>query len=151
MKRKPWPRTGKRPAVFKFYDDFIGTTRSPLTRSKPIRKISQSRQRSMMCFRRLVMAKNDGLCVFCEYTNNIVHPASDPHHWLPRGRGGKDDPANGLPICRVAHDIIHTQPKWAEANGWLLITPEKNPAAQAIETWVKNKSSRPLTNQSKSD
>ena len=46
--------------------------------------------------------------------------ADDPHHRLPRGRGGKDTKENCLWCCRSCHDFLHRFPAWAEAHGFIL-------------------------------
>ena len=46
--------------------------------------------------------------------------ASHVHHRLRRSQGGKDVPENFVAVCVRCHDLIHREPKWAYANGWMV-------------------------------
>jgi len=47
------------------------------------------------------------------------HYGQHAHHVVPRGRGGGNDPTNGLWVCWRAHDFIHRHPQASVENGWL--------------------------------
>lgn len=55
--------------------------------------------------RRAAWEKWGMLCVRCGRV------ATDLHHLLPRGRGGKDTVENLRPACRRCHDWLHRHPK----------------------------------------
>lgn len=78
--------------------------RTPLaTGRKPMRAIRPERAASKRAFREAVLAR-DTFCRMCG-----VARATDPHHILPRGRGGTDSPDNGAGLCWLCHDYItHT-------------------------------------------
>ena len=49
---------------------------------------------------------------------NCGAPAEDLHELLSRARGGSiTDPANCVPICRLCHDRVTTEPVWAAELG----------------------------------
>jgi hypothetical protein len=49
----------------------------------------------------------------------VRHQGQHAHHRLPRGRGGDDNPENGLWVCWEAHDWIHAHGDEAEQLGLL--------------------------------
>lgn len=55
---------------------------------------------------------------FCQRCEGWV-PGGDAHHLLPRGRGGRDELANLVWLCRRCHSWVHTHTAEAEAAGWL--------------------------------
>jgi len=75
----------------------------PLTRRKAPARVSVKRRASATAFRKAVLER-DAICRMCGQA-----PSTDPHHILPRGRGGSDDPENGAGLCRPCHDYMtHT-------------------------------------------
>jgi 5-methylcytosine-specific restriction endonuclease McrA len=46
--------------------------------------------------------RDDWACRHCNNRNGI-----DPHHIIPRGRGGKDLLENLICICRTCHNAFH--------------------------------------------
>ena len=50
----------------------------------------------------------------------------DPHHVLPRGRGGKDEVENLVLLCRLHHSWVHEHPADAYALGLLARTSATN-------------------------
>lgn len=52
------------------------------------------------------------LCELCH-----VRRAVDPHHRLPRGRGGTDDDLNIIHLCRGCHSWIEHHPTEARERG----------------------------------
>jgi len=44
---------------------------------------------------------------------------NDPHHVLPRGRGGPDALANLVTLCRGHHDWVHAHPELSKPLGLL--------------------------------
>lgn len=47
----------------------------------------------------------------------------DPHHIVPRGRGGKDLAGNLITLCRAHHDWVHSHPEEATVKGLLASPP----------------------------
>ncbi len=45
------------------------------------------------------------LCCRCE--KHLHRHEIDPHHVVPRGRGGTHDPKNGVALCRACHSGVH--------------------------------------------
>lgn len=43
----------------------------------------------------------------------------DPHHVLPKGRGGKDTADNLICLCRAHHDWVHNHPEASYALNFL--------------------------------
>lgn len=43
----------------------------------------------------------------------------DPHHVLPRGRGGPDELSNLVALCRAHHDWVHAHPDLSKPLGLL--------------------------------
>jgi hypothetical protein len=80
--------------------------------------VSKKRAQALKVYR---VNKADYLSVHptCEVCS--VNEATDIHHKLPLGRGGKlNDITIFLAVCRACHDNIHAHPKWAEEKGLLL-------------------------------
>lgn len=84
----------------------------------PLRRVSPKRAKALKAYRvhKLKYMSDHPSCEVCE-----VLPATDIHHKLPLGRGGKlNDVSIFLAVCRVCHDKIHHNPLWAEEQGYLL-------------------------------
>ena len=84
----------------------------------PLRQVSKKRQAALKMYSilRKEYLETKPTCEIC-----IVNDATDIHHKLPLGRGGKlNDVTIFLAVCRVCHDKIHQDPKWAEENNYLL-------------------------------
>jgi hypothetical protein len=115
--------------------------RSPLKpSSKPLRRLSKKKAKSRAAFKLAVCRRDMGECVLCRYEGQGRVPANDIHHHLPVGRGGKDIPENGFMVCRFHHILIHTQPKQAHLNGWLLEAGEEpNEAARKILEFMEGR------------
>ena len=87
-------------------------------RRTPLRRVSKKRADALKVYR---VNKWDYLEVtpICEVCKQ--NEATDIHHKLPLGRGGKlNDKTIFLAVCRACHDKIHHDPKWAEQEGYLL-------------------------------
>ena len=69
--------------------------RTRLRASTPKRKASRA------AFRKAVLGR-DFMCRMCG-KSQAVHP----HHILPRGRGGSDDPEQGVGLCATCHFAVH--------------------------------------------
>ena len=54
-------------------------------------------------------------CQWCKVPGGPL----DPHHILPRGRGGKDEPANLVSLHRLCHNAVHEHPLEAKRKGFL--------------------------------
>lgn len=61
-------------------------------------------------------------CEVCLAEDWELKPATDWHHVLPKGRGGKQNQDDSLMIAvsRKAHRKIHDNPDWAEERGYLM-------------------------------
>lgn len=89
-----------------------------MLRRSPLRKVSKKRQADLRCYHRLRL-KFLGDWPKCQVCD--CRESTDIHHKLPKGRGGKlNDITIFLAVCRICHNRIHQEPKWAEENGWLL-------------------------------
>jgi len=56
----------------------------------------------------------------CEaQTPDCSRYGSQFHHVLPRSRGGKHEPENGLFVCAHCHAWIHAHPAISRQAGWL--------------------------------
>ena len=80
--------------------------------------MSKKRQEALRIYRVLradYLASNP-TCQVCQKRDS-----QDIHHKLPLGRGGRlCDERIFVAVCRVCHDQIHADPKWAELHQWLL-------------------------------
>ena len=57
------------------------------------------------------VAKRDGGCVARRLVPEVpCWGRIDPHHILPRGRGGPDTAENLACLCRAHHDWVHAHP-----------------------------------------
>jgi len=87
-------------------------------RRTPLRRVSAKRRKLLSLYsdlRKTYLQSNE-VCEVCK-----ENEATDIHHKLPLGRGGKlNDTSIFLAVCRVCHDHIHSNPKWAEEKGYLL-------------------------------
>jgi len=90
-----------------------------IKRRTPLKRISKKRQNALTIYRRLkkeYILEHDT----CE-VRGCSHPAVDIHHMLSLGRGGSFlEPSNFMAICRLHHIQIHNNPRWAEAEHYLL-------------------------------
>ena len=90
-----------------------------MKRNTPLRRISKKRQNALTIYRKLkkeYISEHDT----CE-VRGCTHPACDIHHRLSLGRGGGFlEPTNFMAICRLHHIQIHNNPRWAEAEHYLL-------------------------------
>lgn len=59
------------------------------------------------------------MCAGLSICRNVRHKGDHAHHILSRGRGGGNDPSNGIWVCWQAHDWIHAHPAEAEMLGLL--------------------------------
>jgi 5-methylcytosine-specific restriction endonuclease McrA len=80
--------------------------RKPL-RSKP-HGISPS-------LREAVFERDERLCQWCRVPGGRL----DPHHILPRGRGGADRLINLISLHRLCHSYIHEHPWESKRKGFL--------------------------------
>jgi 5-methylcytosine-specific restriction endonuclease McrA len=85
----------------------------------PVRRWGLDPELARACYAR------DGGCVMRpELGGDRPGPAScygrlDPHHVLPRGRGGADELSNLVTLCRAHHDWVHAHPSVARPAGLL--------------------------------
>jgi hypothetical protein len=86
----------------------------------PLRKVSRKRaaQNSKYSREKKRFLEAFVSCRIC-WNNGQFTPARDVHHMA--GRIGEKllDKADWLPVCRGCHSMIHDDPKWARANGYL--------------------------------
>ena len=65
--------------------------------------------------REAVFARDDWTCQHCKVPGGRL----DPHHILPRGRGGKDTLANLVSLHRLCHSYVHEHPTESKREGTL--------------------------------
>lgn len=65
--------------------------------------------------RESVMERDGYLCQWCRTPGGRL----DPHHILPRGRGGKDVLINLVALHRQCHRYVHEHPWEARTGGFL--------------------------------
>ena len=63
--------------------------------------------------REAVFARDGYTCQHCKVPGGRL----DPHHILPRGRGGKDTLANLVSLHRLCHDQVHRPSDRIEESG----------------------------------
>ena len=66
-----------------------------------------------------VMHRANWKCEAVDLPHLCASRAEEPHHVLPRSRGGKDVLDNGLAVCAEAHRTIHSYPVHARELGYL--------------------------------
>jgi hypothetical protein len=76
-------------------------------------------QRELDKLFREICAENGGACVL-HCSSNCSGIATEPHHKLGRGIGGKDVKENILPSCHACHRFVHDHPAAAYAAGLML-------------------------------
>ena len=87
-------------------------------RRTPLRRVSKKRAQALRVYRvtKADYLAGNSICEVCSESQ-----ATDIHHKLPLGRGGKlNDSSIFLAVCRACHDKIHHDPKWAEEQNYLL-------------------------------
>lgn len=52
------------------------------------------------------IVESDGVCLVTGKYNRQYEMLC-PHHIIPKGRGGSDDPSNIITVCHEAHRAIH--------------------------------------------
>ena len=62
-----------------------------------------------------VFARDGYTCQHCKVPGGRL----DPHHILPRGRGGKDTLANLVSLHRLCHHYVHEHPTESKREGTL--------------------------------
>lgn len=95
----------------------------PLPRRTALRRSAGKRARSPRPVDASVVAEvvlRDGGCVARGVVAEVrCWGRLDPHHVLPRGRGGGDTADNLIVVCRAHHDWIHGHPRDAIRLGLL--------------------------------
>lgn len=87
----------------------------PTPRPK-VRKPLKSRPKGIgPQLREAVMERDGYLCQWCKVPGGRL----DPHHVLPRGRGGKDTLVNLVALHRQCHRYVHEHPAEAKPLGFL--------------------------------
>lgn len=102
--------------------------RQPVKRGKPPRRRTPLPRykvpATLRRFSRWVHGRAGG---WCEVATPVCppgrHRGHQAHHVIPRGRGGDDDPGNGLWCCAAGHRWIHTHVAEATEEGWLRTLP----------------------------
>ena len=77
--------------------------------------------------RAAVHGRSMGVCEFCQAAR-----ATDMHHRISRGVGGKWHPANIVHLCRACHEKATKYRDWAYLVG-LVVLSHEDPAAKPIE------------------
>lgn len=88
------------------------------SRLKPVSKKHSARLREYMKLRQVFLVENP----VCEVTARLKDeavPATEVHHMKGRGRYLLDT-STWLPVSREGHQLIHNNPKWARARGYIL-------------------------------
>jgi 5-methylcytosine-specific restriction endonuclease McrA len=113
----------------------MNLTNSTLKRRKPLPRSATPRKRSAKkaaSDRQYAKVRREVLeCApYCAVNamHCLIH-STETHHIKSRAQGGKHEVANLLPVCRNCHQLIHGQPKWAVARGYL-----ESPASEAEGT-----------------
>lgn len=89
-------------------------SKSGLSRSTPLRRVSQKQRAKLKDYSKLRLSflTTSPLCFICEAV------ATDIHH--KEGRGSKtNDTTTWMAICRSCHTKIHNHPSWARENNYL--------------------------------
>jgi 5-methylcytosine-specific restriction endonuclease McrA len=102
----------------------------PLKRKTPLCKVTKNKvKRAKLkiptAVRKAVQERSKFQCEAVEEkpVGNVIlaircmNPASDMHHVLPKGRGGKHEENNLKHICRSCHNFVHANPKKARDKG----------------------------------
>lgn len=90
--------------------------------------MSKRRRKENEQRRRVVEQMTDGVRPTC-FVEGCTLLADDAHEVLSRARGGSIvDPVNIRFVCRPHHNLITTNPAWAEANGYALPSPKRRTA-----------------------
>lgn len=87
-------------------------------RHKPLSPRSRKQARRDHRFRavKLLIFERDGWrCRLCGSPYALT-----PHHLLPVGQGGSDEPENVVTACWLCHRLIHDHPAWSYEHGWLI-------------------------------
>lgn len=63
--------------------------------------------------------------------------AEHMHHRRMRSQGGQDTERNLLDVCHEHHALIHDQPAWAMAEGYLLGNDPLSTAVRSVERVVR--------------
>ncbi len=82
-----------------------------MKRGGPLRRTSKGLDPKL---RALVFAR-DGGCTARGFMDKPCWGPLDPHHLLPKGRGGQDEADNLATVCRAHHDLIDRYPLQAKA------------------------------------
>lgn len=83
-----------------------------------LRPISKKRQAALKEYYKVRLAYlwDNPTCEVCQESC-----ATEIHHKLPRGRGGKlSDLNNFLAVCRACHTFITDHPQWAVEKGYTI-------------------------------
>lgn len=87
----------------------------PTPRPK-VRKPLQSRPKGIgEHLRGQVFGRDGYVCQWCKVPGGRL----DPHHILPRGRGGKDTLDNLVSLHRLCHRYVHEHPRFSKPKGFL--------------------------------
>ena len=87
----------------------------PTPRPK-VRKPLTSKPKGIDTFlRERVFIRDNYTCQWCKAPGGAL----DPHHILPRGRGGKDTYDNLVSLHRKCHRYIHEHPAEGKRKGFL--------------------------------
>lgn len=82
-----------------------------------LRPVSLKRQRLNRLRDRVIPPANGQECE--ARLDVCLGRATDRHELLSRARGGSIvDPANVVYLCRLCHQFITENPRWAMENGW---------------------------------
>ncbi len=102
---------------------------SPKRRTRASAFITQSEYELL---REVVAARFGQLCARCGRHRDQV--GLDPHHRQLLSRGGRDEAANLVALCRPCHDWCHAHPKTATGLGFI-VPSRAEPARRGMLLW----------------
>ena len=121
--------------------------RTPMRRLTPLRPVSPRKRLAQAAERKFKAQVRDRDVLTCQGCGKGPAEARNDglrlevHHRLPKGRGGKDSPENGVVLCgfgndpRGCHGKVDQQRAWAQARG-LSIPSGVQPAGVPLMDWA---------------
>jgi 5-methylcytosine-specific restriction endonuclease McrA len=96
--------------------DRLGLMIAKPTPRPKVRKPLKSRPQGINPYiRETVFRRDEYTCAWCKVPGGHL----DPHHILPRGRGGQDRIDNLVALHRLCHSYIHDHPAEGKRKGFL--------------------------------
>lgn len=102
-----------------------------MRRGRPPARVSERRKAERGEWERTVdrvLRRDDWYCrAMGSWPEVACRGRLDPHHLVPRSRGGSDDDANLVTLCRAHHDAVHGWPDLAVERGLLAHSWDESP------------------------